>query len=239
MDVATREWGLPLPYNPAKLVRRPSVANERNRRLTEGEEERLLVACDAGRNRLMKPLLISCPRDRDAAWRNPEPQMGGRRPAPPDRARTALQERRVPRGSSYPARNRDVRADVCLRNRLPTPSCFPLGRTLCAWRLKEYAGGPGSLICASTICAMRRFRGSSSAGYRCSKWQRFRDTENSGCCNATPTCARPTSWQSSTNWARDADSRPVAGWTRSPRKFAFRPSLWGLGRRRKFVQTLV
>ena len=58
MDVATREWGLPLPYNPAKLVRRPTVRNERKRRLTEGEEERLLVACDAGRNRLMKPLLI-------------------------------------------------------------------------------------------------------------------------------------------------------------------------------------
>lgn len=56
-DVATKVWGLPLPYNPVKRVRRPFVSNECKRRLAEGEEERILAACDAGRNPLMKPLL--------------------------------------------------------------------------------------------------------------------------------------------------------------------------------------
>ena len=58
LDIATKEWGLPLPYNPAKLVRRPLVRNERSRRLTEGEEVRLLAACDIGRTTWMKPLIV-------------------------------------------------------------------------------------------------------------------------------------------------------------------------------------
>ena len=58
IDIATKEWGLPLPYNPAKLVRRPIVRNERSRRLMEGEEVRLLAACDIGRTTWMKPLIV-------------------------------------------------------------------------------------------------------------------------------------------------------------------------------------
>jgi len=58
LDLAQREWGLWLPRNPAKLVRRPSVPQGRKRRLEQGEEQRLLDACDRGRTPLMKPLVI-------------------------------------------------------------------------------------------------------------------------------------------------------------------------------------
>src|SRR5882724_781590 len=58
IEIATREWGLWLPRNPAKLVRRPPVLRGRTRRLKEGEEQRLLSACDRGRTPLLKPLII-------------------------------------------------------------------------------------------------------------------------------------------------------------------------------------
>jgi integrase len=58
LDIAQREWGLWLPRNPVKLVRRPSVPQGRKRRLEQGEEQRLLEACDRGRTPLMKPLII-------------------------------------------------------------------------------------------------------------------------------------------------------------------------------------
>ena len=58
LDIAQREWGLWLPRNPAKMVRRPSAPQGRKRRLNEGEEARLLEACDRGRNRWLKPLII-------------------------------------------------------------------------------------------------------------------------------------------------------------------------------------
>jgi integrase len=58
IDIAQREWGLWVPRNPAKLVRRPSVPQGRKRRLEAGEEQRLLDACDRGRTLLMKPLVI-------------------------------------------------------------------------------------------------------------------------------------------------------------------------------------
>src|SRR5262245_44839782 len=48
LDLAQREWGLWLPRNPAKMVRRPSAPPGRKRRLNEGEEARLLEACDQG-----------------------------------------------------------------------------------------------------------------------------------------------------------------------------------------------
>jgi integrase len=57
IDVAQREWGLWLPRNPVKMVRRPSVPQGRKRRLEPGEEQRLLDACDSGRTPLMKPLI--------------------------------------------------------------------------------------------------------------------------------------------------------------------------------------
>src|SRR5450759_2758839 len=58
IEIATREWGLWLPRNPVKLVRRPQVPRGRTRRLKVGEEARLLAACDSGRTPMMKPLII-------------------------------------------------------------------------------------------------------------------------------------------------------------------------------------
>lgn len=58
IEVARREWSLWLPRNPVKMVRRPSAPQGRKRRLKEGEEQRLLNACDRGRNRYMKPLIV-------------------------------------------------------------------------------------------------------------------------------------------------------------------------------------
>lgn len=58
IEIATREWGLWIPRNPVKLVRRPQVPRGRSRRLKAGEEARLFTACDRGRTPLMKPLII-------------------------------------------------------------------------------------------------------------------------------------------------------------------------------------
>jgi integrase len=58
IEIASREWGLWLPRNPVKLVRRPPVPRGRTRRLKEGEEQRLLSACDRGRTPLLKPLIV-------------------------------------------------------------------------------------------------------------------------------------------------------------------------------------
>ena len=58
IEIATREWGLWIPRNPVKLVRRPQVPRGRSRRLKAGEEARLFAACDRGRTPLMKPLIV-------------------------------------------------------------------------------------------------------------------------------------------------------------------------------------
>ncbi|MBR0794006.1 site-specific integrase [Bradyrhizobium jicamae] len=58
IEIATREWGLWLPRNPVRLVRRPPVPRGRTRRFKEGEEEALLTACDRGRTPLLKPLIV-------------------------------------------------------------------------------------------------------------------------------------------------------------------------------------
>jgi integrase len=58
LELAQREWGFYLPRNPAKMVRRPSAPRGRQRRLHEGEEGLILEACDRGRNRWLKPLVI-------------------------------------------------------------------------------------------------------------------------------------------------------------------------------------
>jgi len=58
IDIATREWGLWLPRNPVKLVRRPPIPRGRTRRLLDGEEHRLLDACDGGRTPPLRPLII-------------------------------------------------------------------------------------------------------------------------------------------------------------------------------------
>lgn len=58
LEVAIRDWGLPLAKNVVKLVRRPIIRNERSRRLTGNEEQRLLDACDAGKIPFLRTLLI-------------------------------------------------------------------------------------------------------------------------------------------------------------------------------------
>lgn len=58
LEVAIRDWGLPLAKNVVKLVRRPVIRNERSRRLTGNEEQRLLDACDAGKTPFVRTLLI-------------------------------------------------------------------------------------------------------------------------------------------------------------------------------------
>jgi integrase len=58
IEIASREWGLWVPRNPVKLVRRPPVPRGRTPRLKEGEEQRLLEACDRGRTPLLKSLII-------------------------------------------------------------------------------------------------------------------------------------------------------------------------------------
>ncbi|WP_431320822.1 tyrosine-type recombinase/integrase [Rhizobium sp. YTU87027] len=58
IEVAIRDWGLPLSRNVVKLVRRPVIRNERSRRLTGDEEQRLLDGCDAGQISFLKTLVI-------------------------------------------------------------------------------------------------------------------------------------------------------------------------------------
>lgn len=58
LGVAMRDWGLPLAKNVVKLVRRPVIRNERSRRLTINEEQRLLDACDTGKIPFTRTLLI-------------------------------------------------------------------------------------------------------------------------------------------------------------------------------------
>jgi len=58
LEVAIRDWGYPLGRNVAKLVRRPSVRNERKRRLEGDEEQRLLNACSGGKIPYLKTLLL-------------------------------------------------------------------------------------------------------------------------------------------------------------------------------------
>lgn len=67
LEVAMRDWGLPLSKNVVKQVRRPVIRNERSRRLTLNEEQRLLDACDTGKIPLLRTLLIH--RKRDTPWR--------------------------------------------------------------------------------------------------------------------------------------------------------------------------
>lgn len=58
LEVATRDWGMPLARNVVKLVRRPVIRNERSRRLAGDEEQRLLDGCDAGQLPYLRTLVI-------------------------------------------------------------------------------------------------------------------------------------------------------------------------------------
>lgn len=53
LDVAAKDWGIPMAANPAKLVRRPRAARGRTRRLMAGEEPRLLTACGKSRAKML------------------------------------------------------------------------------------------------------------------------------------------------------------------------------------------
>jgi integrase len=57
VDTGRREWGIHLPENPVKLVKRPRTAPGRDRRLGTGEEGRLLAACEASRSPAL-PVLV-------------------------------------------------------------------------------------------------------------------------------------------------------------------------------------
>ncbi|PHP65885.1 integrase [Zhengella mangrovi] len=58
LEVAIRDWGYPLASNAVKRVRRPKVANARNRRLVGNEEDRLLDGCDAGQIPWLRALVV-------------------------------------------------------------------------------------------------------------------------------------------------------------------------------------
>ncbi|QCL86708.1 site-specific integrase [Agrobacterium pusense] len=58
LEVAIRDWGLPLAKNVVKLVRRPVIRNERSRRLIGDEEQRLLDGCAGGKIPYFRTLLI-------------------------------------------------------------------------------------------------------------------------------------------------------------------------------------
>jgi hypothetical protein len=53
LEVARKEWGVPLPKNPMEAVRRPQSAKPRTRRLTSEDAEKLSVGLLKTRNRLL------------------------------------------------------------------------------------------------------------------------------------------------------------------------------------------
>jgi hypothetical protein len=75
IETARKEWGIYLPENPVKLVRRPSIAHGRDRRLVGDEKERLLVACRESKAHALLPLLQLASR-LECAWVNYFPCNG-------------------------------------------------------------------------------------------------------------------------------------------------------------------
>jgi integrase len=57
-EVARDEWGLPLPENPLGKLRLPFSPNRRERRLQEGELDRLLAAARSCRSLLIVPIIL-------------------------------------------------------------------------------------------------------------------------------------------------------------------------------------
>jgi|AMFO01.1.fsa_nt_gi integrase len=57
-NIARKEWGMESLANPVDLIRKPTVKNSRERRLEDGEEEKLLRACRAQGNIWLEPLVI-------------------------------------------------------------------------------------------------------------------------------------------------------------------------------------
>lgn len=57
IETGRREWGIQLPDNPVRLVRRPAAAKGRDRRLLPGEYEQLLSACEDARNPYLRVIV--------------------------------------------------------------------------------------------------------------------------------------------------------------------------------------
>lgn len=57
LETARREWGIHIPENPVRLVRRPQGAKPRDRRLVDDEGERLLAACADALNPFLLPIV--------------------------------------------------------------------------------------------------------------------------------------------------------------------------------------
>lgn len=57
-EVARDEWGLPLSENPLGKLRLPSSPNRRERRLKDGELDKLIVAARSCRNELILPIIL-------------------------------------------------------------------------------------------------------------------------------------------------------------------------------------
>ncbi len=57
LETARREWGIHIPENPVRLVRRPQGAKPRDRRLVGDEGQRLLAACTDARNPFLLPIV--------------------------------------------------------------------------------------------------------------------------------------------------------------------------------------
>ena len=57
LDIAIKDWGIPLSINVAKLVRKPKQPRGRDRRLAEGEETILLEAAKSSKAPLLAPII--------------------------------------------------------------------------------------------------------------------------------------------------------------------------------------
>jgi integrase len=55
--LARDEWGIPVSSNPLATIKRPPQDKARDRRLEDGEEERLIAGCHLGRSLMMAPLI--------------------------------------------------------------------------------------------------------------------------------------------------------------------------------------
>lgn len=53
-----RDWGVPLPSNPVRDVRRPVVRNRRERRIAQHEQTALIESAGRYQNTLMMPLIV-------------------------------------------------------------------------------------------------------------------------------------------------------------------------------------
>ena len=57
LETAKRRWGVGIPYNPILEIEFPRGSNPRNRRLRNGELERLLAAASSQRNIYIAPII--------------------------------------------------------------------------------------------------------------------------------------------------------------------------------------